>query len=112
MKPDSVRGHLDLMLLAVISDGHAHGYAALEEIRRRSDGVFDLPEGSVYPALHRLERAGLLSSRWSEGNGRRRRVYVVTRRGRKQLSHDRAEFTAFVAAVSAVTRGAPWPATT
>ena len=112
MKADSVRGHLDLLLLAVVSDGHAHGYAALEEIRRRSDGVFDLPEGSVYPALHRLEKAGLLSSQWSDVNGRRRREYAITRRGRKQFNHERAEFAHLVAAITAVTRGTPWPATT
>ena len=112
MRSDAVRGHLDLLLLAVISDGHSHGYAAVEEIRRRSDGVFDLAEGSVYPALHRLEGAGFLSSRWSEDNGRRRRVYGISRRGRKQLGEQRDEFASFVAAVGAVTRGVPWPATT
>jgi DNA-binding PadR family transcriptional regulator len=111
MKPDLVRGHLDLMLLSIVADGPIHGYAALEELRRRSGGVFDLPEGTVYPALHRLESAGLLGSSWSTGTGRRRRVYEITKRGRAGLAAERSDFTALVAGIEAVLRGAPWPRT-
>jgi len=112
MKPDLVRGHLDLMLLSIVADGPIHGYAALEELRQRSGGVFDLPEGTVYPALHRLESAGLLGSRWSTDTGRRRRVYDITKRGRAALATERSDFTALVAGIEAVLRGAPWPRTT
>ena len=112
MKPDLVRGHLDLMLLAVVAEAPIHGYAALEELKRRSGGVFDLPEGTVYPALHRLESAGLLASRWSSGSGRRRRVYAITKRGRAALATERSDFTALISGIEAVLRGAPWPRTT
>lgn len=111
MKPDLVRGHLDVMLLAIVSDGPIHGYAALEELKQRSGGVFELPEGTVYPALHRLESAGLLASRWSKDSGRRRRVYDITKRGEAALEAQRRDFTALVAGVEAVLRGAQWPRT-
>ena len=81
MKDEALKGHLDLLLLGVVRDSPAHGYAIIEELRRSSGGALDLPEGTVYPALHRLEKAGLLASRWSE-EGRRRRVYELTRRGK------------------------------
>jgi PadR family transcriptional regulator PadR len=72
MKAETLKGHLDLLLLAAVQSGPAHGYAVAETLRARSNGAFDLPEGTLYPALHRLEHAGLLSSRWSEVNGRRK----------------------------------------
>ena len=81
MRAEVLKGHLDLLLLAAVRNQPAHGYAIAETLRSRSDGAFDLPEGTLYPALHRLERGGLLSSRWSEVNGRRRRVYQLTARG-------------------------------
>ena len=68
---ESLRGHLDLLLLAALRPGPAHGYAIIEELRRRSGGTFDLPEGTIYPALHRLERQGLIESEWSDASGRR-----------------------------------------
>ena len=66
MRAEALKGHLDLLLLAVMEDGPTHGYAVIEELRQRTGDAFDLPEGTVYPALHRLERAGLLESRWAE----------------------------------------------
>ena len=81
MNPERLKGHLDGLLLAVVADGPAHGYAVITELARRSAGAFDLPEGTVYPALHRLEKAGLLASSWSRDAGRRRRVYEITRAG-------------------------------
>ncbi len=79
-----------------------HGYAIIERLRLRSDGAFDLPEGTVYPALHRLERLGLLSSAWVTFRGRRRRVYELTRRGRAALREGRGEWTVFSRAIEAV----------
>jgi len=74
-----LKGHLDLLLLAVLLPQPAHGYAIIEGLRRASGGTFDLPEGTVYPALHKLELDGLLSSEWSDETGRRRRrVYAIT----------------------------------
>src|SRR4030095_10215530 len=59
-----LKGHLDMILLAALAPGPAHGYAVIEEIRRRSAGAFDLPEGTIYPVLHRLEDSGPLARRW------------------------------------------------
>jgi PadR family transcriptional regulator PadR len=110
MKPEALRGHLDALLLAVIADGPAHGYAIIEELKRRSAGVVSLAEGTVYPALHRLEKAGLVASRWSTEAPRRRRVYELTDRGRRALGAEREQWRSFTAAVESVLRGAPWPA--
>lgn len=101
MKAEALKGHLDALILAVVSGGPLHGYAIIEELKRRSGGELALPEGTVYPALHRLEEAGLLASSWSDG-GRRRRVYRLTRRGRRELGHQRSEWTQFVRTVEAV----------
>lgn len=100
------KGHLDLLLLSVLEDGPAHGYATIERLRARSDDVFDLPEGSVYPALHRLERNGLIRSTWATAAGRRRRTYRLTRQGRNELTRQRAEWRSFSRAVSAVAASA------
>ena len=67
MNRERLKGHLDLLLLAVLAGGRAHGYTVISALRQRSEGTFDLPEGTVYPALHRLEDAGLLSSSWADG---------------------------------------------
>lgn len=105
MKAESLKGHLDVLLLAIVADGPAHGYAVIEELRRRSAGAFDLPEGTIYPALHRLERAGLLSSRWDEDAPRRRRVYALTAKGRRALDRGRGEWRTFTSAVDVVLGG-------
>lgn len=84
MEGEMLKGHLDMIALAALAPGPAHGYAVIEEIKRRSGGAFDLPEGTVYPVLHRLEQAGLLDGRWvTADSGRRRRVYALTRRGER-----------------------------
>jgi PadR family transcriptional regulator, regulatory protein PadR len=102
MAVDELKGHLDLVLLAALTGGPAHGYALIEEIRERSGGVFDLPEGSVYPALYRLEGAGLLTSRWTTVSGRRRRTYRLTRKGQKKLEQERGEWRQFSRTMSEV----------
>ena len=99
---ETLKGHLDSLILAVLATGPAHGYGIIEELKQRSGGTFSLPEGTVYPALHRLERGGLLSSGWSDANGRRRRVYKLTRRGRTRLEASRSEWRDFARAVDAV----------
>lgn len=112
MRAESLKGHLDLLLLAVIEERPSHGWAVIEELRSRTGDALDLPEGTVYPALHRLEKAGLLSSQWSEVGGRRRRTYSLTRRGRRAVKERRHEWEAFAAAVQGVLggRARPWPA--
>jgi PadR family transcriptional regulator, regulatory protein PadR len=99
---EALKGHLDSLILAVVAAGPAHGYAIIEELKRRSRGTFTLPEGTVYPALHRLERAGLLESGWSATTGRKRRVYRLTRRGRRRLEARKGEWRDFARAIDAV----------
>ena len=101
MNSEALKGHLDALILAVVAGGPIHGYAIIEQLKLRSDGTLALPEGTVYPALHRLEAAGLLSSSWSDG-ARRRRVYRLTRRGRRELGVRRGEWRQFARAVEAV----------
>ena len=109
---EALKGHLDMLLLAILSDGPNHGYAVIEELRRRTEGAIDLPEGTIYPALHRLERAGLLASTWSEVGGRRRRTYSVTVKGKTAANEKRQEWNAFAQIVQRVVGAPPWPATT
>lgn len=104
--------HLDLLLLAVIGEGPAHGYLVIEGLRRRTGGTFDRPDGTVYPALHRLEKTGLLTSEWSVVDGRRRRTYALTGKGRSALRAKRNPLDGFASAVQRVIGGTPWPATT
>lgn len=100
--PELLRGHLDGLLLAVLAERPAHGYAVIETLRDRSEGAFALAEGTVYPALHRLERDGLLSSGWSSEPGRPRRVYALTRRGTAALNGHRCTWRSFSHAVERV----------
>jgi DNA-binding PadR family transcriptional regulator len=106
MTSERIRGHLDTLLLSVLSAGPAHGYEVLSELRARSDGEFDLPEGTIYPALHRLERQGLLSSDWDTGAGRRRRIYRITAAGATSLRTETSEWRRFSASMDAVLGGA------
>ncbi len=102
MRGEVLRGHLDLLILAALEGEPGHGYLIVERIKERSAGVFGLGEGTVYPALHRIERSGLLTSSWSTVEGRRRRVYRLTARGRRELGARRSEWGVFTRAVEAV----------
>jgi PadR family transcriptional regulator, regulatory protein PadR len=107
MEGEMLKGHLDMIVLAALAAGPAHGYAVIEEIKRRSKQTFDLPEGTIYPALHRLEQAGLLSSRWvTAESGRRRRVYALTRRGQQAFAGHRAIWRQFSDAMGGILAGA------
>ena len=110
MRAETLKGHLDGILLAVLEPGPSHGYAIMEALRVRSGGAVDLPTGTVYPALHRLERAGLVRASWSGGGGRRRRVYELTPAGRRALDGERSTWRGFSAAVTALLQPAPPPA--
>jgi PadR family transcriptional regulator PadR len=101
MRAEALKGHLDGLILAVLSAGPLHGYAIIEELKRRSGGALALPEGTAYPALHRLEHAGLLASSWSEET-RKRRVYRLTSSGRRELGVRRSEWREFAHAIEAV----------
>jgi DNA-binding PadR family transcriptional regulator len=112
MRAEVLKGHLDGLLLATLAGGPRHGYAIREALRVGSGGRFDLPGGTVYPALHRLERAGLIRGSWSVVGGRRRRSYRLTPAGRRVLSDERSSWQEFAAAVTALLGEAPWPAPT
>src|SRR5258708_12617099 len=111
MSPEVLKGHLDLLLLSAVGETPAHGYAIAETLRVRSRQAFDLPEGTLYPALHRLERSALLSSRWSDESGRRRRVYQLTAKGRRPLEQRRRERRDFRRAGHALAPGPTSPPT-
>lgn len=97
-----LKGYLDPVILAILSAEALHGYAVIEELKARSGGELDLPEGTVYPALHRLERRGLIKSGWTTAEGRRRRVYRLTARGQRELEDKAREWRAFARVVDGV----------
>jgi PadR family transcriptional regulator PadR len=105
MRREQLKGHLDLLLLSVLADGPAHGYAVIAQLRERSAEEFTLPEGTVYPALHRLEEAGLLRSHWADQAGRRRRLYELTARGASAMVDLLGEWRRFSTGVQAVVGG-------
>ena len=107
MTPEVLKGHLDLLLLSVVAKAPGHGYAIAEALRAESDAVIDLAEGTLYPALHRLERAGLITGRWSEVSGRRRRIYQLTVKGQHSLTKKHREWDLFARTVYAVVGGHP-----
>jgi PadR family transcriptional regulator, regulatory protein PadR len=97
-----LKGSLEMLLLAVLEAGPAHGYAVISALRERSEGEFDLPEGTIYPALHKLEREGVVRSSWQVAAGRRRRVYSLTERGARALRQQRTEWATFQQGVQSV----------
>ncbi|HWU57826.1 MAG TPA: helix-turn-helix transcriptional regulator [Microbacteriaceae bacterium] len=94
--------NLDALLLGVLRDAPAHGYEVIQRLRERSDGEFDLPEGTVYPSLHRLEKTGVLRSSWDTVAGRRRRIYEITPAGASALQTVRAAWRRYALSVEAV----------
>lgn len=102
MRAEALKGHLDGLILATLAGAPAHGYAIAQALRGRSGGTFDLAEGTLYPALHRLERAGLVSSDWSTEAGRRRRTYRLTSSGERTLGERRSEWRLLSSAIDSV----------
>ena len=97
-----LKGHLDALVLAALEVEPTHGYAIIKLLRRLCSDVFRPSEGTVYPALHRLERDGLVKSRWTSVGHRPRRVYRITAAGREGLAVRRLEWKTFARAVDAV----------
>jgi PadR family transcriptional regulator, regulatory protein PadR len=96
------KGATDLLILAVLADGEAYGSALARALRQRSGGYFALPQGTLYPALGRLERAGLIAGAWQTEPGPPRRVYTLTEAGRRTLAARLSTWAAFAAAMDAV----------
>ncbi|MER5391120.1 helix-turn-helix transcriptional regulator [Saccharopolyspora sp. NPDC002686] len=100
MRADAVRGHLDGLLLAVLESGPLHGYAIITAVQRRSGGALATRTGTIYPALNRLERLGMLRSSWQSIGERRRRCYELTDSGRRGLGTKRSAW--FTGAIGSV----------
>jgi PadR family transcriptional regulator len=105
MGGDILRNHLELLVLTALEAGPAHGYSIIRGIRERSDGEFQLLEGSLYPALHRLERDRLVTSSWSNVAGRKRRVYKLSPKGRATLAQQERDWRRFERAMNLVLEG-------
>src|SRR6267154_674017 len=98
-KSDLPQGTLDLLILKVIALGPLHGYAIAQRLEQVSRGVVQVPEGSLYPALHRLENRGLLTAVWkTTETGREAKFYRLTQKGRKQLQADAASWNRLIEA--------------
>jgi transcriptional regulator len=98
----NMKGSLSLLILQTLSTGPKHGYNIAQQIKHRSNGVLDFKEGSLYPALHTLEQAGVLEGYSGEENGRTRRYYQLTKRGKLELNKQLQEWNEFVLAVKLV----------
>jgi transcriptional regulator len=99
-------GTVDTLLLEVISAGATYGYEIAQTVMSRSRGYFEITEGSLYPALHRLERQKYLQSFWKEADGRERKYYKLTSAGRTALAAKKEEWKQFVAGAQAILGGA------
>jgi len=107
---DRIRGHLETMILAVLARGEAHGLEILHRLDEAGCGLLRLKEGSLYPALYRLEEAGQIAGAWEESprgrRGARRRIYRLTSKGKRELAKGRQQWASFVRVIGAIV-GAP-----
>jgi transcriptional regulator len=100
---DLPQGTLDLLMLRTLSLGSQHGWAVAQRIQQISGDVLQIQQGSLYPALHRLERRGWIKSRWGASeNNRRARFYELTAAGRKQLQHEESNWQRLTTAVAQI----------
>ena len=104
---DQIRkGSTSTLILSLLSDEPMYGYQITQELQRRSEGYFEMKEGLLYPALHRMEQDGLLKSEWrSVAGSRRRKYYFITEEGRKVLVNSVAEWTAFTEKLMGMIKG-------
>src|SRR4051794_40304606 len=103
---NALRGHLEPLVLAALRQGDAHGFEVLKRLERAGSGALRLKEGSLYPALYRLEAAGMVRAAWEAGDtarrGPRRRIYQLTDKGLRRLDEARGEFRQFVSVVGGI----------
>ncbi|MBI2432597.1 MAG: helix-turn-helix transcriptional regulator [Candidatus Hydrogenedentes bacterium] len=97
---NKLRGHLDAMVLSVLDQRDAHGFEIMQQIEKQGSGALHMKEGTLYPALYRLEEAGLVKAQWeddtSSRRGPRRRIYHITVKGKKELNRQRVTWRQFV----------------
>jgi len=104
-RQDLMKGNIDSLLLCLVSQQPMYGYQVMKELEGRSQGYFRFKEGTLYPALHRLEKAGLVLGRWQAlSGGRQRRYYHITEKGRATLVEKTAEWQDFFAAMNMIFR--------
>ncbi|HEY7088300.1 MAG TPA: helix-turn-helix transcriptional regulator [Tepidisphaeraceae bacterium] len=103
---DALRGHLETLVLSALRKGDAHGFEILRRLRDAGEGALELKEGSLYPALYRLERQGMIKGEWEDSTtprrGPRRRIYRLTDKGRRQLEKARGEFQHFISVIGGI----------
>lgn len=97
-----MKGSSQLLILKVISEEPLYGYQIAKNIKQLSEDVFSMGEGTLYPVLHKLELLGLVDSYWQEVEGRRRKYYAITQKGKKALQEKTAEWATFSGAVNAI----------
>ena len=102
MESQFLWGTVEMLVLKVVSQGSSYGYEIAQTVGQHSNGYFDLKEGSLYPALHRMEQQKLLSSFWQEADGRRRKYYKLTSAGAKALAAKEKQWQAFSSGVQGV----------
>jgi transcriptional regulator len=104
-KSDALQGTLDLLVLKTLSQGPQHGYAIVAHVQQASNDLLRMEDGSLYPALHRMEQAGWISVSWQiTSNNRRARIYRLTRAGHKRLSEEQAKWDRLTDGVGRVLR--------
>ena len=102
-KADLLQGTLDMLILKAVSLGPLHGYGIIQRLRQMSGEMLDVEQGSLYPALYRIEQKGWVSSKWEVNEtGRRAKFYALTRAGRRQLEAEEASWDRLVLAVAKV----------
>ena len=102
-KADLLQGTLDMLVMRAVADEPLHGYALVHRLKLISGGRLDVPQGSLYPALHRLENRGMLKAEWQQTtSGREAKVYRLTAKGRKQLEAEVREWKELSAAIALI----------
>ncbi|MDT5157521.1 MAG: PadR family transcriptional regulator, regulatory protein PadR [Acidobacteriota bacterium] len=100
-KADLLQGTLDMLILKALSLGALHGYGVIQRIRQMSDEMLSIEQGSLYPALYRIEQKGWVTSKWETNEtGRRAKFYTLTKAGRRQLEAEEASWDRLVLAVT------------
>jgi transcriptional regulator len=106
-KSDLLQGTLDMLILKIVALGPVHGYGISQRIRQISKEVLQVQQGSLYPALHRLEKRGWLDATWGESeNGRQAKFYKLSAKGRKQLAEEESNWNRLAGAVGMILKAA------
>ena len=106
-KSDLPQGTLDLLILTIVANGPQHGYAIAQRLQRLSNDAIQVRQGSLYPALHRLDNRGLVATEWRQSEtGRDAKYYRLTTKGRAELERERARWRQFTRAINVVLRTA------